>query len=228
ASRHEALEGEVASKRPAPPKSPMSEDARVRDLEERLAEALAQLQMRDHERVEAQEQQAATSDILRVISSSPTDVQPVLDAVAENAARLCGANDAVVLRIEGNLLRRVAHHGSIPSDAIVEPFAISRQTVGGRAVLERRTLHIEDVVPLLDAEFPASTARIIADGSRTVLATPLLREGAPIGVILIRRTYVRPFSDRQIKLLQTFADQAVIAIENVRLFTELDARNSDL
>src|SRR5262245_41822609 len=224
----------VESERPAAPKSPRSDASGVHDLEKRLAEALSReaeasrreaealerLQTRDRELAEALEQQTATSEILRVISSSPTDIQPVLDAVAENAARVCGADDALVLRIEGNLLRRVAHYGSIPSDAIVEPFAISRQTVGGRAVLERRTLHIEDVIPLLDKEFPASTARIIADGSRTVVATPLLREEAPIGVILIRRTYVRPFSDRQIELLKTFADQAVIAIENVRLFNE--------
>jgi GAF domain-containing protein len=181
-----------------------------------------------NETKEALERQTATSEILRVIASSPTDIQPVLDAVAENAARVCGADDALIFRIEGNLLRRVAHHGSIPSDAVVEPFAISRQTVSGRVVLERRTLHIEDVVPLLDTEFPASRARIIADGSRTVVVTPLLREGAPIGVIYIRRTDVRSFSDKQITLLQTFADQAVIAIENVRLFTELQTSNREL
>src|SRR5262249_42979315 len=123
-----------------------------------------------NETKEALEQQTATSEILGVISRSPTDIQPVLDAVAENAARVCGADDALILRIEGSLLRRAAHYGAIPSRPIPEPFAISRQTVAGRAVLERRTLHIEDVVPLLDSEFPAAAALIIADGARTVVA----------------------------------------------------------
>src|SRR5215831_14433385 len=112
---------EVESKRPAPPKSPMSEDATVRDLEERLAEALKreaealrQLQTRDRELVEAQEQQTATAEILRIISSSPADVQPVLEAVAENAARLCESFDSSIFRRDGDRLFLVAHHGPIP------------------------------------------------------------------------------------------------------------------
>ena len=172
---------------------------------------------------EGLEQQTATSDILRVISSSPTDVQPVLDAVAENAARLCGADDAVVRRIEGDTLRLVARFGSIPLPDLTRP--ISRDYPAGLAVIERRTIHIDDISPRLEAEFPRVVRGL---GLRTVLATPLLREGVSIGVIIIRRTQVQPFTDKQIALLQTFADQAVIAIENVRLFKELEARNHDL
>src|SRR5262245_19640467 len=222
--RAKPTKGQTEAKRPSARKLPMDESARVRDLEKRLAEALGQLQARDRELAEAQEQQTATADILRVISSSPTHIQPMLDAVAENAARVCGATDAVIFRIEGDLLHPVAHHGSIWSGLPIAPFSISRQTIPGRAVLERRTLHFEDVTALLDAEFPASKERIVASGSRTVMATPLLREGIPIGVIHIRRTDARPFSDKQIELLRTFADQAVIAIENVRLFNETKER----
>jgi signal transduction histidine kinase len=180
-----------------------------------------------NETKEALEQQTATAEILTVISSSPTDVQPVFDAVAENAARVCGAHDALILRVEGEAARIVAQYGSIPAlqnDAV----PITPHTTAGRAVLERRTIHIEDVVPLLDNDLRDVQWRLSTSGTRTILATPLLREGVPIGVIVIRRREVRPFSDKQVALLETFADQAVIAIENVRLFTELQARNHDL
>src|SRR5262249_50980564 len=170
---------------------------------------------------EALEQQTATSEILRVISQSPTDVQPVLDAVAENAARLCGADDAVIRHVEGDTLQLVARFGSIPLPDPTRP--ISRDYPAGLAVIERRTIHIEDISSRLETEFPR-----VSRGLRTVLATPLLREGLPIGVIVIRRTQVQPFTDKQIALLNTFADQAVIAIENVRLFTELQASNREL
>src|SRR5262245_44231895 len=170
---------------------------------------------------EALEQQAATAGILRVISSSPTELQPGLDAVAESAARLCGADDVTIHLVDGELLRLTAKRGSIPT-AEVRPIVRTRHI--GRAVVDRRTIIVPDMQAALD-EFPDAAPY---KDVRTALATPLIREGVAIGVIQIRRTVLRPFSDEQIALLETFADQAVIAIENVRLFKELAARNRDL
>jgi signal transduction histidine kinase len=193
-------------------------------LQESYSGLERKVEERTHELQEALEQQTATAEVLRVISSSPTDLQPVMDAVAENAARLCDATDAQIFRLEGNTLVRVATHASLPQSANQ---VLSRALVTTRAVVERRTIHLEDLVEHLD-EYPDARPLQQATGTRTILATPLLREGAPIGVILIRRLEVRPFTDAQIKLLETFAAQAVIAIENVRLFHELEVRNRDL
>jgi GAF domain-containing protein/anti-sigma regulatory factor (Ser/Thr protein kinase) len=177
---------------------------------------------------EALEQQTATSEILGVIASSPTDIQPVLDAVAESAARLCSAKDAHIFRIDGDFLRMVASFGRLPAlDGFEEGVRINREWVTGRAAMDRRTVHVRDL-SADDTEFPEGNDYARRFGHRTTLATPLLREDIPIGAILIRRNEVRPFSDTQIKLLETFADQAVIAIENVRLFQELQARNREL
>jgi signal transduction histidine kinase len=197
-------------------------------LQESYAGLERKVEERTRELTEALEQQTATSEILRVISSSPTDLQPVMDAVAENAARLCEAMDAQIFRVDGDRLRRVASYGSVPSVTPQEGRPIIRGLTTGRAVLERRTVHVHDLAAEVDEEFPELKPIQQATGQRTTLATPLLREGVPIGVILIRRLEVRPFSDKQIRLLETFADQAVIAIENVRLFQELQARTRDL
>jgi signal transduction histidine kinase len=175
---------------------------------------------------ESLEQQTATSEILGVIASSPTDIQPVLNAVAENAARLCEANDSLILRIDGELLKRVAHYGPLPTELGVGPRANDRGSIPGRAVVDRETIHIHDLTAEPEIDLPAGGSRSV--GVRTALATPLLREGSPIGAILIRRTEVRPFTQKQIKLLETFASQAVIAIENVRLFQELETRTREL
>ena len=175
---------------------------------------------------EALEQQTATSEILGVIASSPTDVQPVLDVVAENAARLCDATDAVINRIEGDRLRAVATYGPLPGRGGRELLPIRRDTIPGRAIIERQTIRIDDLALEPEDDLPAPFAR--SQGVRTMLATPLFREGIPIGAITIRRQEVRPFTEKQIKLLETFADQAVIAIENVRLFQELEARTREL
>ncbi|MGH9202559.1 MAG: GAF domain-containing protein, partial [Vicinamibacterales bacterium] len=184
-----------------------------------------ELQERNRDLTEALEQQTATSEILRVIASSPTDIQPVLNTVAESAARLCGASDANIRLREGDGLRSVANYGPLPSIAV---FSVSRGSATGRSVVDRRTVHIDDLAAESDDEFPEGKIALNRFGFRTVLATPLLRESVAIGAIAIRRMEVRPFTDKQIKLLETFADQAVIAIENVRLFQELQVRNRDL
>ena len=174
---------------------------------------------------ESLEQQTATSEILGVIASSPTDVQPVLNTIAENAARVCGSDDATIRLIEEDSVCLVAHYGSIPAGPARRPLAW--RTRGSEAMLQRTTVHIPDI--LAEAErFPDSATISNPRGIRTYLATPLLREGIPIGVIGIRRTEVKPFTNKQITMLETFADQAVIAIENVRLFKELQERNAEL
>jgi GAF domain-containing protein/anti-sigma regulatory factor (Ser/Thr protein kinase) len=189
------------------------------------ARLIHEQQTRNRELSEALEQQTATSEILRVIASSPTDIQPVLDVVAENAARLCDASDALILRVAGDTLQTAARFGPIASAA---SRVISRGFPGGRAVIDQQTIHVHDMAAAVETEFPDARILQQISSARTTLATPLLREGISIGSIVIRRQEVRPFSEKQIALLKTFADQAVIAIENVRLFKELGERNAEL
>jgi GAF domain-containing protein/CheY-like chemotaxis protein len=187
-----------------------------------------ELEAKNRDLTEALDQQTATSEILRVISRSPTDIQPVLDAVARSAARLCEAYDASVLRLDGDRLVLAAHHGPIHAGVgAAFTLSLSRGTVGGRTVLEARTVHVADMQAEAD-EFPAAVANARRLGFHTMLSVPLMREGAAIGAIQLPRREVRPFTDRQVALLRTFADQAVIAIENVRLFRELEERNRAL
>ena len=186
-----------------------------------------ELEKRTRELQEALEQQTATSEILRVISNSPTDIQPVLDAVAASAAKLCEASDAVIQLRQGDKLRTVAHHGAIPYMPIGASRPISRGRVTGRALLEGKQIHVENLLESSE-EYPEGAAVAKEIGTRTTLVTPLLREGSGIGTIFIRRTEVRPFSDKQLTLVRIFADQAAIAIENVRLFHEMQDKSRQL
>src|SRR5215510_4823624 len=206
-----------------PPSAPQR--LSLKELNAKLSQEVKELR---RERDESLAREAATSDILRMIARSPIDIQPVLDAIAERAARLCDAEDAAIFRLDGNFLRLAAHFGSIPmADAVGEGHVLDRSSPAGRAVIDRQTIHVHDL-RAADAEFPSAKTRGIAMGVRTVLSTPLLREGVAIGAIYIRRCEMHPFSDRQIKVLETFADHAVIAIENVRLFQELTHKTADL
>jgi signal transduction histidine kinase/putative methionine-R-sulfoxide reductase with GAF domain len=161
-----------------------------------------------------------------VISQSPTDIEPVLDALVKSATRFCGAYDAVIFLPEGDSLQVTAHHGPILNPVGLR-VPVVRGTAAGRSLLERRAVHVADLQAEAE-DFPESCALARELGHRTTLSVPLVRESAAIGVIQLRRAEVNPFSDKQIALLQTFADQAVIAIENVRLFKELQERTHEL
>jgi signal transduction histidine kinase len=188
-----------------------------------------ELEARNRDLTESLEQQTATSEILRVISSSPTDVQPVLEIVAQNAARVCGASDAVIRRIEGNTMLPAAHFGAIPMASASEARPITRASVAGRAILEQKAIHLYNLPdPEFVLEYPEGAVVQQREGYRTIVVMPLLRDANAIGMIAIRRMDPRPFTDKQIALLRTFADQAVIAMENVRLFKELQERTNEL
>ncbi|WP_244608133.1 GAF domain-containing protein [Bradyrhizobium algeriense] len=186
-----------------------------------------EVRQRTRDLSEALTYQTGSANILRVIASSPTDVGPVLDAIVESACELCDANDAIVYLKEDDHLSYKAHHGPIPV-IFGEKRAINRDYVAGRSVVDKMPIHVGDVFSEDGSEFPEARELSRSEGIRSILSAPLLRENESIGAILLRRTEVHPFTDKQISLLQTFADQAVIAIGNVHLFEEVQARTHEL
>ena len=239
---HDAAVGTIGVARPEPGGFSDDEIALLQTFADQAviaienARLLSELQERNealtqaHAQVsEALEQQTATSEILKVIASSPTDTQPVFDAIAESAARLCEAVTTTVFRFDGELIHLAAAHRNVDParlDAlrVVYPRRPSRESVAGRVIMAGAVVRIADVTE--DPEYALPAASTV--GFRSVLGVPMIREGAPSGVILVARDRVAPFSDTHIALLKTFADQAVIAIENVRLFTELQTSNREL
>ena len=189
-------------------------------LRDELQRVSAQVESREQELAEAIDQQAATSEILRVISHSPTDVQPVLDAIVESASRVCAIDDVTLRLREKNLMVARAHTGPVPIFSGREAVGLDELHV--RWASEHGTLHIPDIRTRQN-DFPT-----LLSYARTFLLIPFRQRGELIGTLTARRTEVRPFTPAQIKLLKTFADQAVIAIENVRLFRELEARTREL
>ncbi len=189
------------------------------------AQLLNELRQRTADLTESLEQQTATSEILGVISSSPTNVQPVLDTIVRTAVTLCESHDAVILLREGDHLRIAAHYGPMTID--FERALIGRDWVSGRVVMDRRPVHVHDLTAE-GGDFPLGREIALRLNQRTVLGLPLSREGQAIGCLFLRRTEVRPFSEKQVGLLQTFADQAVIAIENARLFEAEQRRTQEL
>src|SRR6516225_5060642 len=185
-----------------------------------------ELARRTRERDEALEQQRATAEVLKIISASPTELQPVLEVVVRSAARYCKADDVTLFELDGQDLREAAHWGALLHSEDLR-FPCTRGSVAGRVVLERKPVHVIDLQAEVE-DFPEGSAMARRFGHRQIASVPLLSEGVAVGTLQIRRTEVNPFTDKQIALLGTFADQAVIAIENARLLNELRQRTADL
>ncbi|MET3841809.1 GAF domain-containing protein [Bradyrhizobium sp. OAE829] len=184
-----------------------------------------EVQAKTRDLTEALTYQTGSANILKVIASTPTDVGPVLNAIVESACELCEAYDAVLVLKQGDELWVGAHHGEVPLNRTKWP--TDRSTLSGRSIADGLPVHVHDIT-LEGAEFPLAREMALRYGGRSVLAVPMLIDGESIGAIVLRRTEVQPFGDKQIALLQTFADQAVIAIGNVRLFEEVQAKTRDL
>jgi GAF domain-containing protein len=195
------------------------------------ARLLTELQAKNASLTEALEQQTATAEILRVISSSPTAVQPVFDTIAKSVVRLCNGHLSGVYQLVDGLIHFVAHcnwtEEGLTTARRMYPRPPSRDTQVTSAILERRVVEVRDFEG--DADVPPESLPLArALGYRSILVVPMLREGVPTGAIAVARSEAAALSSKHVELLQTFADQAVIAIQNVRLFTELEARNAEL
>src|SRR5262249_54418705 len=179
------------------------------------------------QRTEAREAHTATGQILGIIASSPTDLQPVLDAIIENAARLCASGRGVIMRRVGDSYHGAAFYNVSPEliDFIKRhPIQPGRHSITARVALEQRTIHVADLQADPEYRYVLQDSAPIG----TELGVPMFRGDDIVGVIILHKLEVQPFTDKQIELVETFADQAVIAIENVRLFNELGVRNHDL
>ncbi len=184
------------------------------------AQLFDEVQTRNREITEALERETASNDILRVIAESPTDIQPVLNVIAQNAAQLSGSEDVIIATKDGDVLRIVSHFGDIPMIPIGEGIHFDRYSVAGRAMIEGRPIQAIHNQPGVESEFPEGDKVAEKFGYRASNAVPLMREGKAVGVITIRRRTPELLTDNQIELIQSFANQAAIAVENVRLFDE--------
>jgi GAF domain-containing protein len=232
--RDNKLEGVLVLTRPEPGPFTASQIALVQTFADQAVIAVENVRLfdevkqRTEDLSESLQQQTATADVLKVISRSAFDLQTVLDTLVESAARLCDADRACVFKKSGELFYWVSNYGfseELIAYANTHPFAAGTHSTTARVALEGKAVHNPDV--LADPNYKASEYQRLGN-YRTMLGIPLLREGAPIGVFILAREQVRPFSNRQIDLVTSFADQAVIAIENVRLFDEVQARTKEL
>jgi signal transduction histidine kinase len=192
------------------------------------ARLFSELQKRNQELTESLEQQTATSDVLKLISRTTFDLKPVLETLLENAVHLCGATQGVLFRLERDLYQLEVAYNTPPEYIAwrrANPIRAGRDSITGRAVLERRAIQVEDV--LTDTEYRGPMPQLLG-GQRTVLAVPLIRDDVPIGAIAIFRDVVQPFTPKQMQVVMTFADQGAIAIENVRLFNEIQTKSREL
>jgi GAF domain-containing protein len=189
---------------------------------------LSELRQRTDDLSESLQRQTAMSEVLGVISSSPEDIQPVFQAIVESAARLCEADNASIFRAEGDFVRHVAAHGRLATIDVGDGRPLAPGSMSGNVIMRRETIHIFDALAVAEAVLPENRAALERAGIRTILGVPLLRGDTALGAIVLRRMVVRPFTDKQIELIQNFAAQAVIAIENTRLLNELRHRTDDL